>query len=111
MSRFILALFFFLGGCTKSSPPSTEKKTDFPKIEIPSPQYLSENLLSGQMLVMEDDSVWIINPADQLIASDWIGATAITFSLSDDPDYPYLLTNPDTETRVRAKKGTVQNIP
>ena len=96
--------------CSKPQPRTTKSQPTVDAPIIDKQLYLSENIAQGQILVMEDDSVWIIRPQDQILCAGWIGNVAITIQNSHNPTYPYALYNPYTETTVLAKTGTIQDL-
>ncbi|PIS01920.1 MAG: hypothetical protein COT85_07175 [Chlamydiae bacterium CG10_big_fil_rev_8_21_14_0_10_42_34] len=69
------------------------------------PPILQENLKNGHYIRLSDNSLWEINPEDTPITQGWITAVEIKASPSNDPDYPYILTNTLTESTVRARKA------
>lgn len=71
---------------------------------------VSENLHGGKILVLNDKSIWIIRDQDQVIASGWIGPSDIYITKSQNPEFPFVLTNASTKSKVLAKKGTMQDI-
>jgi hypothetical protein len=66
---------------------------------------LQENLNSGSSIRLEDGTLWVINPADTPITQGWITPVDILVTPTDDPEYPYKLTNSLTGSSVKAKKG------
>lgn len=80
--------------------PSTRK--------TPSPS-LSENLYSGSYLKLTDGSNWNVRPEDTPISQGWISEVEIIIAPSDDPDYPFTLTNSVSRSSILAKK--VDTIP
>jgi len=68
--------------------------------------FLSLNIQGGKQLQLSDGSVYEIAPSDINVASGWITPIPIEISQSGYPDYPYLLTNKNTDGKVRAKLVT-----
>ncbi len=65
--------------------------------------YLSININSGKELILDDNSKWEIDPADQTISSLWLSPFPLTISFSDSDEYPYILTNKLSQAQVKAK--------
>lgn len=70
---------------------------------------LQDNISSGRYIRLSDSSSWEINPEDTPITQGWITPVEIQISKSGDANYPYVLTNSLTESKVRAKK--ISKIP
>ncbi len=86
-------------------------KTGAPKQEAPPKSLLEENLHSGSYIRLKDGSTWEIHPDDTPITQSWITPVDISYTPSNDPAYPYALTNTLTQSSVRAKKvGKVPSI-
>lgn len=64
---------------------------------------LTENLNNGRHIRLSDHSLWEIRPSDTPLTQAWITPVEIYVSRSDDPNYPYKLTNSLTGTSVHAK--------
>ncbi len=67
---------------------------------------LEDNYNNGSLIRLSDSSTWEIDPADTPITQGWITPVEIIVSPSNDPHYPYTLTNSLTQSKVRAKKAT-----
>lgn len=70
---------------------------------------LQDNINNGRYIRLSDSSTWEINAEDTPITQGWITPVEILVSKNDDLDYPYLLTNSLTGSKVRAKK--ISSIP
>jgi hypothetical protein len=57
----------------------------------------------GNIIKLEDGSVWKINPVDTAYTAIWIPATDILVKESDNPSYPYSLINKDDDETAEAK--------
>jgi hypothetical protein len=71
--------------------------------------YIEENLHSGQYIHLSDHTYWNIRLTDTPISQGWITPVEILVSQSNDPDYPYKLTNSVTGSSVLARK--VDKVP
>lgn len=67
---------------------------------------LQENLKNGHYIRLSDLSLWEINSPDTPITQGWITPVEIKVSASQDPAYPYILTNTLTGSSVKARKAT-----
>ena len=65
---------------------------------------LSENLQNGKYIRLSDDSLWAIAPQDVPLTQSWITPVEILVVKTNDPTYPYKLTNSLTGSSVRAQK-------
>lgn len=65
---------------------------------------ISEVMHSGKYLKLTDHSVWEIDPSDRPVVQGWLTPAKIKVKTGSDPEYPFLLVNQDTKTRVKAKK-------
>lgn len=67
---------------------------------------MEQNLNSGRVIKLSDNTYWEINPTDTPITQGWI--TAAEIQVKPDPSnqvYPYILTNGITGSSVRARKA------
>jgi hypothetical protein len=81
-----------------------------PKVTTPpAPQknsaslYLSENISGGKQIRLSDGSVYDISLDDTEFTAFWITPFPLTVEPSGDPIYPFLITNSNTGTSVKAK--------
>ncbi|MDD2367641.1 MAG: hypothetical protein PHN84_15945 [Desulfuromonadaceae bacterium] len=67
--------------------------------------WIQTNIDSGEFIVLEDGSLWKIDPLDKIDASLWLAISDITVVESNDgsPGYGYLLINTDDEEKAHAK--------
>lgn len=68
------------------------------------PLSLSMNIDNGQKIELSDNSIWDIAPGDVIKASAWITPFPVKLSPSNDPDYPYFITNTVSGDSVKAKR-------
>lgn len=73
------------------------------KVSKPS---ISENFNNGKFIRLSDDSLWEIRDQDRPITQSWITSVEIKIAPSQNPDYPYQLTNTLTGSSVLAKKAS-----
>ena len=83
------------------TPPSVKTPTKHPVVE--------ENLQNGHYLRLTDQTNWEINPEDIAITQGWLFPSEIIVTKTNNPEYPYTLTNILTGSSVRARK--VSQIP
>lgn len=67
--------------------------------------WIKENIEQGTTIILEDGSIWLIDPMDKTDAMLWLPVTEITVIKSDDGSlgYNYLLINIDDEEQAHAK--------
>jgi hypothetical protein len=65
--------------------------------------YLSLNIDNGKRVLLSDNSLYEIAPSDVVTTSAWITPFPIKITQSDDPEYPYKLTNTYSGSSVKAK--------
>jgi hypothetical protein len=70
---------------------------------------LSINIENGRKIQLSDNSIWEIAPSDIQTASVWVIPFPVTIEPSNDPDYPYTITNVNSGVSVRARKALQQN--
>ena len=66
--------------------------------------YLSENLDNGAHLRMSDGSLYEVAPENRNISSAWLLPFPLKVEMTQDLTYPYLLIDPNSDERVRAKQ-------
>jgi hypothetical protein len=81
-------------------------KRSAPKRAVPTIQEVIHN---GSYIRLSDNTLWKIHPDDTTIALGWITPVEIIVAPSNDPEYPYTLTNSLTSSTLRAQK--VDKIP
>jgi len=67
-----------------------------------SEHYLEGNYNSGSRIVLDDGSMWDIDPVDKIVAALWEYNSVITVTSTKGGKYPYELTNSDDGKEVRA---------
>ena len=70
------------------------------------PAIVNESLNNGQFIRLSDGTLWEIHPGDRSITQSWISAVAINVVPSNDPNYPFRLTNSLTGSSVLARHAT-----
>ena len=99
-------LAFMKEGVSLSSQPAG-KPSDNPGSSSggSSGHWIQENIDSGSMMVLEDGSIWKIDPLDKVEAMLWLPFSNITIVPSNDgsPGYDYLLINTDDGEKAHAK--------
>lgn len=71
--------------------------------------WLQKNIDSGSMLVLEDGSLWEIDPIEKIDAMLWLPMTSVRVleSTNGAPGYDYLIVNTDDGEKVHARyRGT-----
>jgi len=64
--------------------------------------WLRDKHEEGKIVVLEDESVWEVHPADRLTTSRWLRISTITVNRTQKEGYPYLLTNTTEGETARA---------
>lgn len=99
-------LAFVKEGISLSSQPAAKPKQNTGKYSGGSSgHWIQENIDSGSMMVLEDGSIWGIDPLDKIDAMLWLPISNITIVTSDNgsPGYEYLLINTDDGEKAHAK--------
>ena len=67
--------------------------------------WIDKNIDDGEMLLLEDGSLWEVEPGDTIDAMLWLPTSDITVLRSDkgSPGYDYMLVNTDDGEKVHAK--------
>jgi hypothetical protein len=88
---------------TESSKPKA--KTESGYAGGSSGHWIQENIDSGKLIILEDGSIWEIDPLEQIDAMLWLPISEITVvtSGSGSPGYEYLLINTDDNEKAHAK--------
>lgn len=81
----------------------TLKTEEAKKVESIGAIYLSLNVNNGERLIFSDGSIYEVDPQYRYISALWIQPLSFHIGLSNDPNYPYLVTNDYTQTGVNAK--------
>jgi len=66
---------------------------------------LSENLMNSQYLRLSDGTLWNVRTEDVPIAQSWITPVEIEVGKSNNPFYPYKLTNKVSGTSILVRKA------
>jgi len=91
-----------------------QRSTPFATAEIPKEHaVLTENLYNGRYIRLSDQTLWEIRPSDINLTLGWITSVEIIVTRSNNPDYPYKLTNSLTGSSVYAKpaKTAEESLP
>jgi len=64
--------------------------------------WLRDKQDEGKSLLLEDESSWEIDPADQFITARWLRGSTILVEFTEKGEYPYLLRNWTEGERARA---------
>lgn len=88
---------------TESSKPNENTKSGY--VGGSSGHWVQENIDSGKLIILEDGSIWEIDPLEQIDAMLWLPISEITVVTSDrgSPGYDYLLINTDDNEQAHAK--------
>ena len=72
---------------------------------IGSGHWIKENVNGGSIIILEDGSIWAIDPVDRIDAMLWLPISSITVieSAKGTPGYNYLLINTDDGEKAHAK--------
>lgn len=68
---------------------------------------ISINIDNGAKLILSDNTVWEVAPDDQVLASSWLSAIPVKLSPSSSNEYPFFLTNLNTNTSIKVKKSSI----
>lgn len=93
-------------GITLSSqPPNKPKRSTGQYPGGTSGHWIQENIDSGTMIILEDGSIWKIDPLDKIEAALWLPISNITIVTSNNgsPGYDYLLINTNDGEKAHAK--------
>lgn len=89
-----------------TSTPTTSKTSYTGKGAV-----LSQNIAGGRYIILNDNSMWMINPEDTPTTGGWISAVMINVEGNPDSNWPYLLVNSVTDSKARARPvTTIPNI-
>lgn len=72
---------------------------------------LTINARGGEFLILDNDSVWAIDPDDTVVSSGWLSPVPISVTLVEQTEYPFRLTNQLSGQDVGAKKASWDDIP
>ncbi len=89
-----------------SAPPAPQKRlVPYKSIYsgVNSSQTIDSVLDDGNLIKLNDGSLWQVSPYDTADSGVWTSATEITVIDGNDPNYPYKLVNTDDNEKVNAK--------
>ncbi len=87
-------------------------KTFVLKVQEEKPQTplsLSINIDNGKKLLLSDNSVWEIAPDDLKTSAIWITPFPVKITPSNNPNYPFIITNTNSGMSVKARKAPPEN--
>ena len=64
---------------------------------------IQENLHGGKLLVLSDNSRWEVAPQDLHISETWIIPVPLKIEKSNNPSYPYQITNLNSRSTILAR--------
>ena len=99
-------LAFIKEGISLSSQPASKPKQNTGQYSGGSSgHWIQENIESGSMMILEDGSIWKIDPLDKIDAMLWLPISNITIITSNSGSlgYDYLLINTDDGEKAHAK--------
>jgi len=70
---------------------------------VGSGHWIDDVMDDGNLVKLEDDSLWKVSPLDVVNSALWLPVSNITVIDSDDPSYPYKLINTDDDEVVNAQ--------
>ena len=70
---------------------------------IGSGHWILENVNAGELIKLEDSSLWEISPIDRIYSALWLPISEITVIEGRNPLYPYVLINSDDDEKAEAK--------
>ncbi|MBI5273840.1 MAG: hypothetical protein HY860_02160 [Chlamydiales bacterium] len=92
---------------SKTNPANAEAIASFK----PFIAKLSINARGGEFLILENDTVWAVDPNFVVISSGWLSPIPIAVTLNLGSEYPFRLTNQLSTQEVYAKKASWDDIP
>jgi hypothetical protein len=96
-------LAFKKGGIPPFSPSDTNIRKSITGIysDVDNEHYIESNS-SGSMIVLDDGSIWDIDPVDKMISALWKYEAIITVTSTSGGKYEYVLNNSEDGKKVRA---------
>jgi hypothetical protein len=64
--------------------------------------WLRDKQNEGKSLILEDESIWEVDPSDLFITARWLRGSTIIVEFTETGEYPYLLRNGTENERARA---------
>jgi hypothetical protein len=84
----------------KGGVPSENLSADY---VVDSEHWIEAVMDDGNLIKLEDGSLWKVSPTDVAESALWLPVTSVTVIDSDDPNYPYKLVNTDDNEAVEAQ--------
>ena len=86
-----------------SAKETTSARADY--FAVGGGHWIKENVGQGSLMILEDGTLWQIDPMDKIDAMLWlpISTIAVVRSASGSPGYDYLLVNTDDDEKAHAK--------
>lgn len=74
-------------------------------LDVGDGHWIKENVDGGRCILLEDNSLWKIDPFDRIDTKLWLSTSNVTVidSSSGSPGYDYLLINTDDDERAHAR--------
>lgn len=103
MIKTLLALSFLFLPCYAKKPSRD--------IQEGSILHITVNMSGGKKLLLNDDSLWDIDPEDLEISRLWLSPFPMKITLGGSDLYPYLIINISSQKKVRAKPSLNEQAP
>lgn len=107
LSSLFMISMAFVAPVSSANAEETTKNIALNHVQTVS---LSEIVSNGRFLILNDGSVWEIHPSDQVVAREWLTPSVITVKATQDETFPFELKNEDTQSSVKAKKSSIEEI-
>jgi hypothetical protein len=65
--------------------------------------WIDEVMADGEVIKLEDGSLWKVSPIDTVDSQVWLPVTSITVIEGDDPEFTYKLVNTDDNEIINAR--------
>ena len=89
-----------------------DRRKELAKSDAAGHPSIQESINNGKYIRLTDNSLWEIQPKDTPITQSWITPVEILITESDNPNYPFKLTNSLTGSSVSARQvASVPAIP
>ena len=100
MIKTTLALTLFFLPCYAKKPSKD--------IEEGSILHVTINMSGGKKLLLNDNSLWDIDPEDLEISRLWLSPFPMEITLGGSDLYPYLIINISSQKKVKAKPSFIE---